>query len=391
MRQNLHPAIDRIQVPALIAGVGGCALLGLGFLTAREEFFRSYLFAYMFWIGIPLGSAGLLMLQHLTGGAWGLSLRRLFEGATRTIPLMVLLFIPIAVGVPDLYVWVHQGHAELHGKEIYLNTTGWLIRAAICFAIWIVLAFLLNHWSLAQDRTGSPTALRRLQMMSGPGIMLYVLTVTFATVDWVMSIDPHWVSTMYSLIFIAGQILGALALMIVMLAFLSRRPPLSHYITRDHFQDLGNLLLAFTMFWAYVSFSQFIIMWSGNIAEEVPYYLIRTDGFLRSVALIIVIFHFFVPFVLLLSRKTKRSVRTLTTVAGMIVVLRLVDIFWIVKPTFAQAHHAAKEHGWTLHWLDFVAPVAIGGIWMFVFIWQLRRRPLMPLHDHRLGEVDRHG
>ena len=391
-RQELHPAIDRVQVSALIAGVGGCALLAIGFLISREQFFRSYLAAYVFWLGISLGSGALLMLQYLTGGAWGLSLRRLFEGATRLMPLMALLFIPILAGMQDLYIWARPNHGgiDLNGKEGYLTIPGFLVRAVICFALWMLGAFLLNHWSLAQDRGESPTALKRLHMMSGPGLILYVLTVTFATVDWVMSIDPHWVSTMYSLIFIAGQALGTLALMIVMLAVLSRRPPLSHYITRNHFQDLGNLLLAFTMFWAYVSFSQYLIIWSANIAEEVPYYKIRTDGFLKIVALLLVVFHFFIPFALLLSRKTKRSVRALTTIAGMIVVLRMVDIFWIVKPTFAQGNHAAKDHGWTLHWLDFVAPIAIGGIFMFAFIWQLRRRPLLPLHDPRLGEAGHH-
>jgi hypothetical protein len=245
----------------------------------------------------------------------------------------------------------------------------------------------LNHWSAAQDRTGHPSLIRRLQLLSGPGLAVYVLTVTFATVDWVMSIDPHWYSTIFPLIFITGQALSTLAMCILLLAVLSRRPPLSHLITRDHFHDLGNLLLAFTMLWAYMSFSQFLIMWSGNIAEEVPYYTIRTDGFQKFVALALVIFHFFVPFVLLLSRHTKRAVRRLATVAGIIIVLRLVDIFWIVIPMFQQAHQAPRHQNVLPHWLDFVAPIGIGGIFVFLFIMQLRRRPLVPLHDPRLGEV----
>jgi hypothetical protein len=387
-RQELHPALDRIQVPALIAGIAGCALLLLGLLVSeREQFFRSYLYAYLFWFGLPMGAGGLLMLQHLTGGAWGLAIRRLLEGATRMILPMAILFIPIALGVKHLYVWTGQGHADLHGKEVYLNVSGWLIRAAICFVIWIVGAFLLNHWSAAQDRTGHPSLIRRLQLLSGPGLAVYVLTVTFATVDWVMSIDPHWYSTIFPLIFIAGNALAMLAVCILLLAVLSRRPPLSHLITRDHFHDLGNLLLAFTMLWAYMSFSQFLIMWSGNIAEEVPFYTIRMDGFQKVVGLALVIFHFLVPFVLLLSRYTKRAVRRLATVAGIIIVLRLVDIFWIVIPMFYQAHQAPKHQNVLPHWLDFVAPIAIGGIFVFLFIMQLRRRPLVPLHDPRLGEV----
>ena len=389
-RQELHPALDRIQVPALIAGVAGSVLLLLGLLVSeREQFFRSYLYAYLFWFGLPMGAGGLLMLQHLTGGAWGLAIRRLLEGATRMILPMAILFIPIAIGVRHLYVWADpdQSGIELHGKEVYLNIGGWLLRAAICFAIWIIGAFLLNFWSAAQDRTGHPSLIRRLQLLSGPGLAVYVLTLTFATVDWVMSIDPHWYSTIFPLIFIAGNALATLAMCILLLAVLSRRPPLSDLITRDHFHDLGNLLLAFTMLWAYMSFSQFLIMWSGNIAEEVPFYTIRMDGFQKVVGLALVIFHFFVPFILLLSRHTKRAVRKLATVAGLIIVLRLVDIFWITVPMFYKAHQAPKHQNVLPHWLDFVAPVAIGGIFVFLFIMQLRRRPLVPLHDPRLGEV----
>ena len=388
-RQELHPTLDRIQFPALVAGLVGCALLVVGLLSpsSRDQFFRSYLWAYLFWLGLPLGAGGLLMVQYLTGGAWGLAIRRLLEGATRMILPMAVLFIPIALGVESLYVWTDQGHQELHGKEHYLNISGWILRAVICFALWIIGAFLLNHWSLAQDRTGSPSALRRLQMLSGPGLLVFVLTVTVATVDWVMSIDPHWYSTIYSLIFIAGNALATLAMCIVLLALLARRPPLSHVITRDHFQDLGNLLLAFTMLWAYMSFSQYLIMWSGNLAEEAPYYTIRTDGFQKVVAVVLIVFHFFVPFVLLLSRRTKRSVRTLAIVASLILVMRLIDLFWIVIPTFYQAHQAPKHQSVLPHWLDFVAPIGIGGIWIFLFIMQLRRRPLIPPHDPRLGEV----
>jgi hypothetical protein len=389
-RQELHPVFDRIQWPALIAGAAATGLLIVGLLveSTRDQFFRSYLWAYLFWLGFPMGAGGLLMVQYLTGGAWGLAIRRLLESATRMIIPMAILFIPIAAGIPKLYVWAHQGHDELHGKEAYLNPTGWLIRAAICFALWIVGAFLLNLWSAAQDRTGNPAILRRLQLLSGPGLLVFFLTMTVATVDWVMSIDPHWYSTIYSLIFIVGFGLATLAMCIVLLALLSRRPPLSYVITRDHFHDLGNLLMASTMLWAYMSFSQFLIMWSGNIAEEAPYYTIRTDNFQKFVGLMLVIFHFAVPFALLLNRKNKRSVRNLAIIASLILVMRMVDLFWIVVPTFYQGNQVTGTPNVLPHWLDFVAPVAIGGIFIFLFIIQLRRRPLVPLHDHRLAEAE---
>jgi hypothetical protein len=388
-RQTLHPVLDRIQVPALIAGLAGCALLLVGFFVSGEQFFRSYLVAYLYWLGIPLGCFGLLMVQYLTGGAWGLAIRRLLESGTRMIPLMVLLFAPIALGVGKIYVWAdHDSHVNLHGKEAYLNVTSWMIRAAICFLIWTVGAFILNYWSTAQDRTADPALLLRLQYVSGPGLLLFFLTVTFATVDWVMSIDPHWYSTIYSLIFITGFGLATLAMCILLLALLSRRPPLSYVITRDHFHDLGNLMMASTMLWAYMSFSQFLIMWSGNIPEELTYYSIRMDGFQKFVGLCLVVFHFLIPFPLMLNRKNKRSLRWLGGIALLILVMRIVDLYWIVMPTFYQAHQFSSDARPTLHWLDLVAPVAIGGIWVFVFIWQLRRRPLLPLHDPRLGELE---
>jgi hypothetical protein len=399
--ETLNPTLDRIQRPALIVGLAGAVLCLLGWFISREQFYQSYLMAYLFWIGLALGSTAILMLQHLTGGAWGLVIRRGLETGTRMIPLMAILFIPILLGMHHLYIWTHDDHVAtdelLQHKRRYLNVGGFVARAVIYFAIWLVLTFLLNRWSAEQDRTGDPRIARRMAKLSGPGLVLYVLTMTFASVDWVMSIDPHWFSTIYGLLFIVGQGLSTLAFMVALLVIVGGTMPLLGVLRRDHFHDLGNLLLAFTMLWAYVSFSQFLIIWSGNIAEETPFYYYRSGSGWQVIAIVLIVFHFFMPFCLLLWRKSKRSPRMLAGIAGLIIVMRLVDLYWTIMPTFLQAQGHLEHRdpliipGVSLHWLNFVMPVAIGGIWIAVYIWQLKRHPLLPLHDPRLEALEEEG
>jgi hypothetical protein len=414
-RASLHPTLDRIQTPALIAGAAGLLLCAIGFLVARPQFYLAWLYAYLFWIGLALGSMALLMLQHLSGGGWGLVIRRLLESATRMLPVMALLFVPILLGLftqDRLYVWtledkrehLHLGHEGFRGT--WLSTGFFLARTAFYFLVWLGFAFVLNRWSVDQDvrpydRTESPRGIRRIQRVSGGGLLIYGLTTTFAAFDWVMSLDPLWYSTIWGVIFMIGQALSTIALMIALLALLSQVKPLSDFVGITHFHDLGNLLLAFTMLWAYVSFSQYLIIWSGNIAEETPFYVYRTNGAWKYVALALIVLHFFVPFLLLLSRRTKRTVRYLTFVALGILVMRFVDLYWVVKPMYYQGH-GHETHFANLatmpalpHWLDIAAPIGIGGVWVWLFINQLRRLPLIPPHDPRVverpKEVHHHG
>lgn len=387
MTQRVHPRLDRIQHRSLIAGGVGLGLCLLGAFLNPEQFFHSYLVAYLFWTGIALGSFAIVMLHHLTGGGWGFVIRRLLEAGTRTLPLMAVLFVPLLFGLPDLYVWARPaevaGDALLQHKSAYLNVPFFLFRTVVYFAIWIGVTYFLNKWSVEQDRTAEPLLTRRLQVLSGPGLVLYGLTATFASIDWAMSLEPHWFSTIYGVMFIVGQVLAALALMILMAVLLADREPLSNVVSPAYLVDLGNLLLAFVMFWAYMAFSQYIVIWSGNLPEEITWYLHRTTGGWQWIALFLIIFHFAVPFLLLLSRVTKRNVQMLSAVAGAVIVMRLVDLFWLVVPAF---HHT----GVTIHWMDLVAPVGVGGIWMWFFIWQLKGRPLLPLHDPRLEGIVSH-
>jgi hypothetical protein len=379
--------LDRLQRRALVVGVVGLLLCLGGALLSPSQFFQSYLFAYLFWLGIALGCLAIVMLHHLTGGAWGLVIRRILEAAAMTLPLMAVLFVPLLFGLHDLYLWARPAavasDTSLQHKSPYLNVSFFAIRTSVYFVVWIVMAYLLRRWSLMQDRTADPDLPRRLRLLSGPGLALYGLTVTFASVDWVMSLEPHWYSTIYGMLIAIGQWLTGMAFVIIILALLAKSASLADVLSPQSFHDLGNLLFAFIFLWGYIAFCQYLLVWSGNLPEETPWYLHRMAGGWKWIALILIAFHFAVPFLLLLSRDIKRSAGILSAVAAAIVFIHLVNQFWMVAPAF-------YPRGLHLHWLDFVAPAGIGGIWFAVFIWQLKGRALLPLHDPHLQEILAH-
>jgi hypothetical protein len=263
---------------------------------------------------------------------------------------------------------------------VYLNTPFFLVRAAIYFAAWNGISFLLNKWSLEQDRTGERRLSRRMQHLSAGGLLAYGLFVTFAAFDWMMSLAPHWFSTIYGVLIMGGQALSAMAFLIVVLVWLSRRKPLSDIVVPGHFHDLANLMLAFVMLWAYFSFSQYLIIWSGNLPEEITWYLHRLQPGWRVIALLLVVFHFAVPFVLLLSRAVKREPATLLKVAAAILIARLVDLFWLIAPEF-------HEDGLSVSWMDVVLPLTLISLWLGCFMWQLRGRALLPVYDPQFEEA----
>jgi hypothetical protein len=377
---NAPPGVARFQRRALIVGAVFTVLFAIGFFMNREQFFHSYLFAFSFWAGISVGSLALLMLQHLTGGGWGLVIRRVLEAGTQTLPLMLILFVPIVLGAHRIYSWTNGRYwAEnpalaLGEKGIYLNLSFFTIRAAIYFAIWLTLAFLLNRWSLMQDKTADSKFTKRMQVLSGPGMVLFVFTVTFASIDWFMSLDPEWSSTIYGFVFVASWSLSALAFVVAVMAALVKHEPMNSVVGQSHFQDLGKLMLAFVMLWTYFAFSQFLIIWSGNLPEEISWYLSRTRGTWGVIALAVVILHFAFPFLFLLSRSIKRNAGKLVIVAVLILVMRLVDLFWTLAPSFADAQ-------FHLNWMDLIAPIGMGGWWLATFAWALRQRPLIPIND----------
>jgi hypothetical protein len=384
------PVLVRLQQRALAVGVVGLVAGTAGAFINSEQFFLSWLLGFLFCLGLTIGSLGLLMLQHMSGGQWGLVSRRVWEAATRTLPVVALLFIPLLFGLPKLFLWARpeavQADAILLKKAPYLNVWFFVARAAIYFAFWMVCTWLLNVWSLRQDRgevAVTPGDTVRFRTVSAPGLLFLVLTITFASVDWVMSLDPHWYSTIFGLLTVAGWGLSGLALAIAVLTLLSATPPMTAFLTPRHFHDLGKLLLAFVMLWAYLSFSQFLIIWSGNLPEEIPWFIRRLRGPWGYVSLLLLLGHFALPFALLLSRDLKRNPGLLAKVAIFVIFMRFVDIVWLVAPV-------PEAHGFPIHWMNVVLPLGIAGIWVFLFVRQLGNRALLPLNDPYFKEAFAH-
>ncbi|HET9191580.1 MAG TPA: hypothetical protein VFO21_01810 [Vicinamibacterales bacterium] len=387
--------IDRRRSVALIAGVVGLAVCALGFVVDRGHFFRSWLIAYLLILGISLGSLALMMIQHLSGGTWGV-FRRIFEASSRTIPFLALLFIPVLLGLSDLYVWTHPDHVQadeiLRHKAPYLNIPFFIGRALLYFAIWIGLSLVLNKLSARQD-TGDVAVNPTIQRVSGAGLVLYALTVTFAGIDWIMSLNPHWYSTLFGFLMMGGQGLAALAFTIVISTILVKREPLNNLLTPNHFHDLGKLMFAFVMLWAYFNFSQFLLTYAANLIEEIPYMITRTSHGWQYLALFLITFHFAVPWLLLLSRRTKRTPERLVLIAAWLLFARYADLYMMITPEFVSTgqnvHLVEGEHAvshFFVHWLDLAAPLAIGGLWFWMFLTELKKRQMFAVGDPYLRE-----
>jgi hypothetical protein len=381
MTPELTADFDRFSQRALMIGVAGLAACALGWFLNPDQFYRSWLIGFMLWNGVTLGCLAIGLLHQLSGGAWGVVIRRILESAMRMFPVTLVLFLPLLFGMRSLYVWSNPATVAadkaLQHKAAYLNVPFFMGRAALYFAIWMAIAYFFNKWSLEQDRNGAEPWGTRLELLGGPGLLLYGATVTFSSIDWVMSLDPHWYSTIFGILFIGGQGVSALAFVIATLVLVAARPPMSGAITDKHLRDVGTLLFAFIMLWAYFSFSQFLLIWAGNLPAEIPFYVKRTQGWRMWVGLGVVVFHFALPFLLLLSRDFKSNRRWMARVAIGVMVMRVVDLLWVT--------------GFELHWLDVAAPVALGGVWLAAFFRQLKQRPLLPLHDPELEEALEHG
>ena len=383
------PALATLQQRGMILGIAGLALGVVGALTNIDQFLHSWLIGFVFCLGLTLGSLALLMLQHMSGGQWGLVTRRIFEAGTRNLPLVALMFLPILFGMPTIFEWARPEAAQnaiIQAKAGYLNTTFFIVRAVIYFAFWMLLVTLLNKWSSEQDRGQgiTPADSVRFRTVSAPGLLFLVLTVTFASVDWIMSLDPEWFSTIFGLLTIAGWGLTTFALTIIVLTMLERSGVGSGILSKRHFHDLGKLMLAFTMLWAYLSFSQFLIIWSGNLPEEIPWYVHRTTGSWGYVAVALVVGHFFLPFTLLLSQDLKKRPKLLSRVAFFIICMRLLDLIWLVEPNFRPGT------SFPIHWMDLAIPLGLLGVWLFVFARNLRSRALLPVNDPYFREAFAH-
>ena len=370
--QNLDlmapPVVKTTQQRSLIVGLVFSVIAALGAWLRPDEFFRAYLLAFMAWLGITLGSMAILMLRHLTKGAWGMVIRRILGAAMRCVPLMIALFIPLLFGIHRLYIWARplEGIADKHLREhlqditkTYLTVNGFIVRAAIYFAIWWALSFFLTKWSAEQDHPPMRDNSARFKALSGPGLILYGFTITFAVIDWIMSIDPSWISTIFGLSFLIGQVLAALCFAVVVERILFRYKPMSELLKPEQVQDHGKFMLTFIMMWAYFAFSQWLIIWAGNLPEEITWYMRRLHGGWGYVGLFVVLFHFAVPFVFLISRPFKRDITRLVWLAVWLLLMRYVDLFWIIEPNFSVTLNVT--------WLDVVVPIAMGGLWLAYF------------------------
>jgi len=392
-REELPPLLDTYAPPAadldrlgragLLAGAASALVTVVLAFANPEQFARSYLVAFVWVFGTALGCFGLMTLHHLSRGGWGLMIRRILEAATRTIPLLALAFVPVALGMKTLYIWARPGEHQEGFRAAYLTPAGFLVRAALCFALWSIFSFVLSRMSLRHDQTGRSSILQRMRLVASGGMVVHVILMTVCAIDWLMSLSPQWSSTIYGFYVIVGQVVSALAFVILVALFLAGREPLAGRFRSEHFHDYGKLLLAFIMIWAYFAVSQFLIIWSGNLPEETSWYMGRMIGGWKWLSLLLVFTHFVLPFVLLLSRNLKRDRKRLAKVAVFMLAVRWLDLYWLVAPAFFP--HA------TLHPLDITTALALSGLWLFAFTRELKTRSLLPTREPALREALGHG
>jgi len=391
--------INRWRMPAL--GIGGIALLAwaVGTYLNPEQGLRSWLLGFVFWGGIAIGSLGLNMLQYVAGGAWGVVIRRGLEAAGRTIPLLILFFIPIAYGVLTgrIYEWTHLPATDpvMIQRGLFMVPWVWVARGFAFLIIFLVMAWSLGRWSDLQDATNtveeSRLVMERASRFSGPALVFFCIIVTFASVDWVMSLEPHWFSTIWGLLYVAGWALSSLCFMVVIMAMVIDTAPMDTVLGRRHFHDLGKLMLALVMVWAYFNYSQYLIIWSGNIPEETVWFISRTSGVWGWVGAILLFFHFAFPFLVLLQQDFKRRAKWLAGVAIFVLFMRFVDFFWHIGPSPWVTPGEPAAGAFHLDWLDLAAPIAIGGLWLWWFFGQLASRPIVPARDPYFEGAVEHG
>ncbi|HZR20511.1 MAG TPA: hypothetical protein VFE51_24730 [Verrucomicrobiae bacterium] len=385
---ELQSRLARVQWLCLLVGLVALAVTFIGAFVNRTQFFFSYLYGYLFWLGLSLGCFVVTMIHQLAGGRWGYPTRRFLEAGFLVLPLMLLLLIPIFFGLSDLYPWARPAEVAaekvLRERHAYQNGWGYTVRSVAFMLLWIWMAWCLRKWSLQQDQTDDAAPTRKARALSAPGLVVYCLLGTVIYIDWVMSLETRWYSTIFAVIIIIGQILVAYAFSVILLALFARHEPFAAILSKTHFHHLGNLLLAFVMFWTYVSFGQLLIVYSGDLPPELKWYLHRIAGNWRWVVGALALFHFFLPFYLLLFRTMKRRIAPLAILASLLFVMHIVQTYWLVMPAL---HHDQVS----LSWMDFSTPIGIGGLWLAFFLSRLRAAPLILLKDPGLQFAFRYG
>ncbi len=381
--------VERI---AGIIGVAGLFLCAAGYFTDPLKFFQSYLFAFLYWAGFAMGGLGILLLNNVVGGKWGVTIRRYLEACARTMPLIAIFFLGVLLGVKYIYAWATPANvaanAFLKHKEAYLNIPGFILRAVVCFALYLFFVWRLNKWTDEQDRTGDPGIREKMRKFSAPALLTFVLAITVSYIDWLLSADTQFYSTVFGGMVLIANVQQTFALAILALILTSSEDRFDSRVNAPILHDLGKLLFAFTIFWTYLSASQLIIIWPANLPQELTWYLDRTHGFWKALATFVALTMFAIPFLALLSQARKKDPRRLRRVAVWVLVVNAIYMFWLVEPTFRSSSASTPLHtspGFSIFWTDFAAFFGIGGIWVYYFIGQLRRRPLLPLKDPRVS------
>jgi hypothetical protein len=382
-RYNFYSNSKYFTKTALIASIAGLVLSIFGYFLDSKHFFYSYLVAYVFWASIMLGALFFTMLNHISGATWNIVLRRILEHVMNTVPLMAILFLPVLLGLHDLYHWSHEevvaNDALLQKKTPYLNAPFFIIRALLYFSIWYVLSKTLFRTSIIQDEDFQPAQIKKMRKISAPGIVLFAITSTFAAFDWLMSLDPHWYSTIFGLYIFAGSFLSILAVLVIFGLALRNKKILHDVITVEHYHDLGKYLFGFTVFWGYMAFSQYFLIWYANIPEETIWYLHRWEGTWKYITMLLVFGHFLLPFITLMPRAAKRNLKFMKLIGVWILVMHYFDIYWIVMPTI-------YEHGFHFSWIDLTTFVGISGIFLYYFWSKYFSRALVPVNDPHLKD-----
>jgi len=388
-------------ITLFIGAAGSFIVLGtaLVFPEMREQALRSWLLGFIFWAGVGIGCLGLLLTQYLTGGAWGVVSRRLLEAGSRTLPILVILFIPLAVGVwtGSVYTWTHLPWTDhvMQQRGIFATPWAWIGRSLLYFALFGFMAWYLNRCSYRQDRATTPeeaaNQLIKASRFSGPTIIFWCLIVSFAAVDWILCLDPYFSSTIYGMLFIAGWGLSATCFATVILALMSELPPLDRVVGRRHFHDYGKLMLTFVMVWAYFNFAQYLIIWSGNVPEEASWFLVRSTGIWGFIGAILIFFHFGFPFLVLLKQDFKRKAKWLAALAIFVLLMRVFDMLYLIGPNPRISMPEATEGTYIISWLDLVGPIAVGGIFLWWYFGEVMRRPVAPAHDPYFESAIEHG
>ena len=369
--------------------VAGIFLPGGG----MEQFLRSYLVGFWLWFGAGAASLLILMTQYLTGGAWGLVIRRLLEAGAKTLYVMCLGFLPLLLFVNKLYWWTTPaGLADkvIEAKSLYLNVPFLWVRWVIYSVFLGGMTFILTKWSKAEEETKSTEYSSKLEKLSAPGVLAFFLLMTFCAVDHLMTLEPYWYSTVYGFMIVIGMCLTAMSVVVATLVVLAKFEPMAHAITKKHLHDLGNLMLALVMLWAYLNFSQLLITWSGNLPSEVVWYIKRWNGGWGWVALILLFGHFVLPFLLLLSQDLKKNPKTISAIAIYLIVVHEVDVFSLIEPNFPTFQQPIDPH-FAISWLDIAAPIGFGGLWLALFFRNLTAMPLLPLGAPDLKKALNHG